>query len=478
MKLTRHIIIAMLLLLCGIVAYAQQSNLIAAKDELVLLIDLRSSKPNLFNVLTRAGVQGSNNTQVLKGNFSSLYNAGWKLKAKQKYVLQFTKPITVNTDRVPAKPYLITMSVKQTEGRPGYPANVAYGVNKFSRVTVWELPTGVTRFFLPGNAKARKVQLSGSFNSWTTSKGMMTKTDSGWISDIKLRPGIYAYKFIINGHWIHDTNNALSEHDGHSGFNSIYYRYNYTFKLQGETSASRVTVAGSFNKWNAGEIPLTKKSDYWQASLYLHDGMVLYRFNVDGRWVADPANPTKIKDDKGNTNSVIKLGEIATFQLNGYDDARKVCVAGSFNNWKPDNLYLKRVNDTWVSPLILTPGNYGYKFIVDGKWITDPANTCYQVEGGETNSFVAVKPNHTFRLRGYNNARTVRVTGTFNNWNEDQYIMGRKGDEWVMSMKLPEGKVLYKYIVDGNWMLDPGNKLWEPNEHNTGNSIIWVDGNN
>ncbi|MEO6151059.1 MAG: glycogen-binding domain-containing protein, partial [Mucilaginibacter sp.] len=203
----------MLLLACGLVSYAQQSNLIVVKDELVLLIDLRSSKPNLFNVLTRAGVTSDNTNKVLKGDFSPIYNAGWKLKEKQKYVFQFNKPITVNLDKVPSKPYLITTNIIKTEGRPGYPSPVPYGLNKFSQRTVLELPSGVTRFFVPGNQKARKVQLSGDFNSWTTTKGLMTKTDSGWIADVRLKPGIHAYKFIINGKWLHDTNNLLSERD-------------------------------------------------------------------------------------------------------------------------------------------------------------------------------------------------------------------------------------------------------------------------
>ncbi|RYZ96645.1 MAG: hypothetical protein EOP47_23465, partial [Sphingobacteriaceae bacterium] len=352
MKLTRHMILIMLLLACGGFSYAQQSNLIVSKDELVLLIDLRSSKPNLFNVLTRAGIAGTNNSSVLQGDFRSIINQGWKLKEKQKYVVQFNKPVTVNTEKIPSKPYLITVDLIKTEGRPGYPSPVPYGVNKFSKLTVMELPSGLTRFFLPGNQKARKVQLSGDFNTWTTTKGLMLKTDSGWINDVKLKPGIHAYKFIINGHWIHDTNNMLSEHDGHEGLNSIYYRYNYTFKLPGYSSAKFVSVTGNFNNWNVNEIPLAKRGSIWQTDLYLQDGMQLYRFNVDGKWVADPANQTKIKDDKGNINSVINLGELATFKLNGYEGAKKVCVAGSFNHWKPDNLYLKKVNDTWVSPLI------------------------------------------------------------------------------------------------------------------------------
>jgi hypothetical protein len=35
--------------------------------------------------------------------------------------------------------------------------------------------------------------------------------------------------------------------------------------------------------------------------------------------------------------------------------------------------------------------------------------------------------------------------------------------------------ILYKFIVDGKWILDPGNKLWEQNAENTGNSILWID---
>jgi 1,4-alpha-glucan branching enzyme len=80
-----------------------------------------------------------------------------------------------------------------------------FGINNFSKVSVHELPSGLTRFFVPGNTKAKRVLLSGSFNDWSTGKGMMARTDSGWISDVKLEPGIYAYKFIIDGNWIIDT---------------------------------------------------------------------------------------------------------------------------------------------------------------------------------------------------------------------------------------------------------------------------------
>ncbi|GAA4313866.1 hypothetical protein GCM10023149_09790 [Mucilaginibacter gynuensis] len=476
MRVWRLILLVFALLLSDVIAYAQnRNNLIAAKDEFILLIDLRSSKAEMDTILKRAGMPGLSASKIQKGDFYHIYKEGWKMIQNNGKVVQFKKPITINHDNAPSKPFLITTDLIKTEGIPGYPGEVSYGVNKFSRVTVDELPSGITRFFLPGNTDARKVMLSGSFNTWSLTKTSMLKTDSGWISDVKLQPGIYAYKFIVNGRWMSDKYNLLHEEDGYNGTNSIYYRYNYTFQLAGYNNAKKVSVAGSFNKWNANEIPLVKNGKSWRAEIYLNDGMFTYRFMVDGNWITDPANTKKVTDEKGVATSVINLGETINFSLKGYADAKKVCVAGSFNGWKPNQLFLKRVNNEWVLPVTMAAGNYQYKFIADNKWITDPSNNCYAVSDGITNSFISVGANHTFRLKGYNNAQTVRIAGDFNNWDPEQYTMGRKGDEWVISMRFKPGKHHYKYIVDGNWIIDPGNKLWEPNQQGTNNSIIWVD---
>ena len=53
--------------------------------------------------------------------------------------------------------------------------------------------------------------------------------------------------------------------------------------------------------------------------------------------------------------------------------------------------------------------------------------------------------------------------------------MKKEGDEWVFPVHLSVGKHLYKFIVDGEWIKDPLNKLWEQNEHRTDNSIVWID---
>ncbi|MFT7589688.1 MAG: hypothetical protein ACI959_001908, partial [Limisphaerales bacterium] len=46
-------------------------------------------------------------------------------------------------------------------------------------------------------------------------------------------------------------------------------------------------------------------------------------------------------------------------------------------------------------------------------------------QGGETNSLIIVHPNHVFELRGFENAKEVRITGSFNNWS--RFCVGEIG---------------------------------------------------
>jgi 1,4-alpha-glucan branching enzyme len=53
--------------------------------------------------------------------------------------------------------------------------------------------------------------------------------------------------------------------------------------------------------------------------------------------------------------------------------AKVVCVAGTFNNWRPDATPLKSAGSgEWAVELMLKPGQYEYRFVVDGRWIVDP----------------------------------------------------------------------------------------------------------
>ncbi len=86
----------------------------------------------------------------------------------------------------------------------------------------------------------------------------------------------------------------------------------------------------------------------------------------------------------------------------------------------------------------------------------------------------ALKGNTTFRLKGYSDASIVTLAGSFNNWNQSQFIFSKEGDEWICRIDLEPGKHAYKFIVDGNWLLDPDNPNTEDDDYGVKNSVIVV----
>lgn len=74
--------------------------------------------------------------------------------------------------------------------------------------------------------------------------------------------------------------------------------------------------------------------------------------------------------------------------------ARKVYVAGEFNNWRLDGdaCLEKDEEGIWRRKIPLPPGRYQYKYYVDGHWVVDPENPLRIVtESGIVNSLIKVK---------------------------------------------------------------------------------------
>ena len=55
-------------------------------------------------------------------------------------------------------------------------------------------------------------------------------------------------------------------------------------------------------------------------------------------------------------------------------DADTVALAGNFNDWDPEKYLMTRRNGVFSLTVALTPGQYEYKFVVDGKWEMDNEN--------------------------------------------------------------------------------------------------------
>ncbi|MCP4548294.1 MAG: AAA family ATPase [bacterium] len=75
-------------------------------------------------------------------------------------------------------------------------------------------------------------------------------------------------------------------------------------------------------------------------------------------------------------------------------DAGEVYLTGDFNHWNPGGIPLEKSVDqpgVWTVVLPLIPGNYEYRYIIDGQWLTDPGHSQTIVdEMGLENSLLVV----------------------------------------------------------------------------------------
>jgi len=173
--------------------------------------------------------------------------------------------------------------------------------------------------------------------------------------------------------------------------------------------------------------------------------------------------------------------------------ANAVFVAGNFNNWSTSAMPMQFVDGVWQIAVALEPGSYQYKFVINGTtWKEDPEAPSYVDDGygGRNGAFVVTKdgkvepvsgqtsvasqalknyePNNGRKdtiyvdqdgyvvIRLYTNAKSVFITGDFNNWNEkDTEAYFVDDGIWEAVLELTPGIYEYKFITDGNWLVDP-----------------------
>ncbi|MCO6476619.1 MAG: glycogen-binding domain-containing protein [Phaeodactylibacter sp.] len=256
-----------------------------------------------------------------------------------------------------------------------------------------------------------EVAVAGDFNNWSRKKWKMKKVGP---QRYQLRKKIedfddafkWEYKFVINGeYWAEpseDITNKSKVVHGDIVFSDAYNISFFTarqtsdgnvrFFLPGFEEAGHVALTGSFNGWDEHAFIMDRVEGGWATRLQLDAGRYEYKFIVDGQWIEDPYNPEKRKNQYHTYNSILHVAKPVTFRLENYDDAQEVALAGSFNDWRTDDVRMHREGNAWVATLELKGGKHWYKFIVDGKWIADPANPFKEHDGmGNINSVIIVK---------------------------------------------------------------------------------------
>lgn len=416
---------------------------------------------------------------VASGQLTQLTRNGWRIEIDNSRQLVISKRIG-GIDQLGNPEKRMALAEDHPNPYDLFPSrndNIVYGFNRFEGKFPFAIQDSLVTFFLKGHSRAHEVLLASSFTNWQYDALRMARTDSGWISIVRLGSGKYWYKFIIDGGWTTDRDNALEETDPNGNVNSVYYKPNVIFSLAGHTGNKDAFLTGSFNGWNPGELPMQRTPTGWTIPLYLAEGTYTYKFVVDGKWMEDPANSNRAPDEHKGFNSVFRLGRPHLFTLKGFNTAKTVVLAGTFNNWQNGEWYMHKTSDGWELPFTLGPGNYEYRFIVDGKWIDDPANPLfvYSRANHVSNAFLIIQPNYSFRLKGHPDAKEVYLSGDFNDWTPNALKMKRVGDSWTFDVHLSIGKHLYKFVVDGQWIKDPDNPLWEGNDDNGDNSVIWME---
>ncbi len=251
-----------------------------------------------------------------------------------------------------------------------------------------------------------EVAVTGTFNNWSKEGWKMQRVDEyryrlrKHLKDFKDAPN-WQFKFLINGTYWASPESALKK-QGLIGWKDIKNPNapapvpvdsgNAVFRLEGYAESKQVILSGTFNNWDENALHMKRSGDGWELQLMLLPGTYEYKFIVDGNWMEDPANPEKRVNQYDTYNSVLNVAKPVRFELDGFDGAGEVFLAGSFNNWDQHALKMHRTETGWAVTVPLTGGKQLYKFIVDGNWMTDPANPRVETDRkGNVNSVLFVR---------------------------------------------------------------------------------------
>ncbi len=146
---------------------------------------------------------------------------------------------------------------------------------------------------------------------------------------------------------------------------------------------------------------------------------------------------------------------------------KQISLVGSFNSWSGEANKMVHEGSEFVSDIFLKDGQYEYKLFIigeDGKdhWLLDPNCNNYTQDGnGGFNNALWIEDNQSVKPEGFevfewtaSNAKTVFITGTFNDWNLE-YMPLLKEDDGVFRCRINLPRpITYKYFVDDEWQAE------------------------
>ena len=114
------------------------------------------------------------------------------------------------------------MKIKSTKKATGKKV-VTKKATKVAKKPTAKKPTAKAVTFTVHAEKGKAVYVAGEFNQWNpTAKKMAYKARAGiYAATVKLAPGEYQYKFVIDGTWCADPENVNAVANDQGTFNSV-----------------------------------------------------------------------------------------------------------------------------------------------------------------------------------------------------------------------------------------------------------------
>ncbi len=143
-------------------------------------------------------------------------------------------------------------------------------------------------------------------------------------------------------------------------------------------------------------VPARRRSSNWRGSWQLAASLVLavglgyiLADGLPGPWRdAEQVAVTVTPGSGGHTSPQVVRLVYAT----AGSEVKQVGVAGSFNNWDPQNTPMRLENGVWVAMLMLPADSYEYMFVENNTtWVTDPLAQTTRDDGfGSRNAVLEV----------------------------------------------------------------------------------------
>lgn len=132
-------------------------------------------------------------------------------------------PPSTTATTAPQTTTTTTTIPRHTPPKPGENYTVVYLTGSTDSCPPGKVP--VEFIYDPGNRSIKPVSLRGTFNDWSQWL-MRKKPDGKWVLKICLAPGVYEYKFYVDGEWVKDMSKVDPTadryvDDGYGGKNAV-----------------------------------------------------------------------------------------------------------------------------------------------------------------------------------------------------------------------------------------------------------------